>query len=210
MCIIFVEKQGGKKIEMWTFPSSMLRRYDAGSFVRTEKHKSWVMYRKKSHFSLWLFSLLLHSSARFIESFLKQLCPRALLIRGSLSALFNGVRRMKSALASKRGTRVIIFALINLQDFFSASSLLRLPHSLSFSVKWLTEARCRNERETKRKGDKESSLRGGARGEKRRRKNNFCTHLNNKNPIPVTAALLTSSLTSETFFFIELITEERE
>jgi hypothetical protein len=76
------------------------------------------MYRKKSHFSLWLFSLLLHSSARFIESFLKQLCPRALLIRGSLSALFNGVRRMKSALASKRGTRVIIFALINLQDFF--------------------------------------------------------------------------------------------
>lgn len=32
-------------------------------------------------------------------------------------------------------------------------------------------------------------------------KSNFSTHLNNKNPIPVTAALRTSSFTSETFFY---------
>lgn len=33
-------------------------------------------------------------------------------------------------------------------------------------------------------------------------KETICTHLNNKNPIPLTAARLTSSFTSETFFMI--------
>jgi hypothetical protein len=57
LCIIF-EEQGGKKIEIQyeLFPSLMLHRPVAGFYVRAVKHKSWVMYRKKSHFSLWLFS----------------------------------------------------------------------------------------------------------------------------------------------------------